>query len=52
MFALAALLSFVLALFKVVIGIDLVVLGFVLISLHLLFGSWPLTGSFPWRKTG
>lgn len=51
MFALGALICFILALFKVAIDIDLVVLGFALISLHLLFGSWPLTGSFPWRKT-
>ena len=46
-FALLALLCFVLALFDVTIGsIDLVVLGFCFIALHLLFGV-SLT---PWRK--
>lgn len=46
MFALIALICFILALFRVHIGtIDLVVLGFVFIALHLLFdfrpwGSW------------
>lgn len=39
MFALLALLCFVLALFDVALGsIDLVVLGFCFIALHLLFG--------------
>jgi hypothetical protein len=47
MFALLALLCFVLALFGVSIGtIDLVVLGLAFIALHLLIG-WGLT---PWRR--
>ena len=47
MFALLALLCFVLALFDVTIGsIDLGVLGFCFIALHLLFGL----GLTPWRK--
>lgn len=47
MFALLALLCFVLALFNVTIGtIDLVVLGLVFIAAHLLFGI-TLT---PWRR--
>lgn len=47
MFALLALLCFVLALFNVTIGtIDLVVLGFCFIALHLMFGL----GLTPWRR--
>jgi len=39
MFALVALICFILALFKVDIGsIDLVILGFCFIALHLMFG--------------
>jgi hypothetical protein len=39
MFALVALLCFILALFRVHLGsIDLVILGFCFISLHLMFG--------------
>jgi len=42
MFALLALICFVLALFHVHIGdVDLVILGFVFISAALLFGGWP-----------
>lgn len=40
MFALLALLCFVLALFSVTIGsIDLVILGFCFLTIHLLFGG-------------
>ncbi len=47
MAALAALICFILALFKVHIGtIDLVVLGLAFVALHLLLGAWP-----PWRRT-
>jgi hypothetical protein len=40
MFAIIALICFVLALFHVVLGsVDLVVLGFCFIALHLIFGA-------------
>lgn len=46
MFALVALITFILALFKVHIGsIDLVVLGFVFLAAHFVF-DWR-----PWRGT-
>jgi len=49
MFALVALICFILALFHVSLGsIDLTVLGFVFIALHLLFDFRPWTG---WRGT-
>lgn len=52
MFALLALLCFVLALFRVVLGsVDLVVLGFVFVALHLLVGAWPFAGTAPWART-
>jgi hypothetical protein len=45
-FALAALICFILALFHVTLGsLDLVVLGFVFVALHLLSG-WDI----PWRR--
>ena len=47
MFALCALISFVLALFDVELGsIDFVVLGFVFVAAHLLLGG----GWTPWRR--
>ena len=46
-FALLALICFVLALFGAHVGLDLVVLGLVFIAAHLLFGSW-----LPWRRGG
>lgn len=50
MFALVALLCFVLALFHVALGsIDLTVLGFCFVALHLMF-SIPVP--LPWRRTG
>ncbi|MGH3673650.1 MAG: hypothetical protein ACRDSH_23975 [Pseudonocardiaceae bacterium] len=49
MFALVALICFILALFGTPVGIDLVALGLVFVALHLLFGMWPLGGSPPWR---
>jgi hypothetical protein len=46
MFALTALIAFILALFEVHIGdVDLVILGLVFIAAHLLFGDWR-----PWRR--
>ena len=52
MFALLALLAFLLALFGAHIGsIDLVVLGFVFVAAHLLVGPWPFGGSLPWRRS-
>lgn len=50
MFALLALICFILALFGASTGIDLVVLGLVFVAAHLLFGAWPLGGwNPPWR---
>lgn len=51
MFALAALICFLLALFGAHVGtIDLVVLGFVFIAAHLLVGLWPFGAALPWRR--
>lgn len=41
MFALAALVCFLLALFGAHVGIDLVVLGLAFLAAHLLLGAWP-----------
>lgn len=50
MFAVAALLCFVLDLFHVALGsVDLAVLGFCFVALHLIFSAQL---SLPWRKTG
>jgi hypothetical protein len=52
MFALLALIAFVLALFRVAVeNVDLVVLGLAFVALHLLVGAWP-TGTtwFPWNR--
>jgi hypothetical protein len=50
MFALIALICFILALFKVDIGtINLVTLGFVFIALALMFPGW-LIGGAPFRR--
>jgi hypothetical protein len=50
-FALLALLTFVLALFGVALGsVNLVILGLVFISAHLLVGLWPLGAVGPWRR--
>ena len=49
MFALVALICFILALFRVELGrIDLVILGFVFIALHLMFSIGIPT---PWRRS-
>lgn len=46
MFAIVALICFILALFHVGLGsIDMVILGFCFVALHLAIG-WP----FPWRR--
>lgn len=50
MFALAALICFILALFGLAASIDLAVLGLAFISLHLLLGPWPFGGSTPWLR--
>ncbi len=50
MFAVLALLCFVLALFHVPLGaVDLVVLGLMFIALHLLFVGWTPWNN--WRRT-
>lgn len=45
MFALLALLCFVLALFGVPLGVNLMILGLAFIAAHLLIGDWR-----PWRR--
>jgi hypothetical protein len=51
MFAVVALIVFILALFKVAIGsIDLVVLGLALIAAHLAFGGYVTLDR--WRRPG
>lgn len=46
MFAIFALLAWVLALFHAHIGdVDLVILGLCFLALHLVVGAWP-----PWRR--
>jgi hypothetical protein len=46
MFALLALISFILALFDAPLGsLDMVTLGLVFVALHLLFGGWAPWGS-------
>lgn len=50
MFALLALIAFLLALFGAHVGsIDLVTLGLAFIAAHLLLGAWPF-GAAPWRR--
>lgn len=52
MFALLALIAFVLALFRVAIeNVDLVILGLAFVALHLLVGTWPFSGNPPWTRT-
>jgi hypothetical protein len=41
-FALLALVSFVLAVFRVVLPVDLIALGLAFVAAHLLMGDWPL----------
>jgi hypothetical protein len=51
MFAVLALIAFILALFRVHIGsIDLVILGFVFIAAHLMAGGWWPGGGPPWGR--
>jgi hypothetical protein len=45
LFAILAILCFLLAVFSAPVGIDLIALGLVFVAAHLLFGLWPL-GSF------
>lgn len=51
MFALLALICFILALFNAAFPVDLMTLGFVFVATHLLVGLWPL-GSVPWTIRG
>jgi len=51
MFAVAALVSFLLSLFGAKVGsLNLVTLGLAFIALHLLVGMWPLGWSPPWNR--
>jgi hypothetical protein len=50
MFALLALITFILALFKVTLGeLNLTILGLAFIATHLLLGAWPF-GTPPWQR--
>lgn len=50
MFALVALICFVLAVFSVSLGVNLVALGLAFLTLHLLVGGWPFAGGYPWAR--
>lgn len=50
MFALAALICFILALFDVTLEFSLVNLGLACIAAHLLVGLWPFAGAAPWVR--
>jgi hypothetical protein len=52
MFALLALICFILALFAASFPVDLLTLGWVFVAAHLLIGLWPLPGAAtpPWRR--
>jgi hypothetical protein len=47
MFALLAIVAFLLAVFEAPIGINLIALGLVFVAGHLLVGLWPLGGRLP-----
>jgi hypothetical protein len=42
--------AFILSLVGVVLGVNLVILGLVFVSAHLLVGLWPLGAVGPWRR--
>jgi hypothetical protein len=50
MFALAALICFVLVVFGVSAAFSLVALGLAFVALHLLVGVWPFAGGYPWSR--
>ncbi len=52
MFALLALICFVLWLFKASVSFNLEALGLAFVALHLLVGFWPLPGTYPWQRRG
>lgn len=50
MFALAALICFVLWLFHASVSFSLEALGLSFLALHLLLGFWPFAGGYPWAR--
>jgi len=51
MFALAAFIVFLLALFELPTSINLIALGLALVALHLMVGWWPVrAGVLPWHR--
>lgn len=50
MFALAALICFILVVFDVSAGFSILALGLAFIALHLLVNGWPFAGGIPWRR--
>ena len=49
MFAILAILCFLLVVFQAPVGIDLVALGLAFVAAQLLVGAWPLTGRWARR---
>lgn len=50
MFALAALICFILVVFGVSAPFNILALGLAFVALHLLVGSWPFGGGYPWAR--
>lgn len=50
MFALAALILFILAAVGLATTINLIAWGLAFVALHLLFGLWPVYGNAPWAR--
>lgn len=50
MFAILAVLCFLLVVFQAAVGVDLIALGLAFVAAHLLFGLWPLFGASPWQR--
>lgn len=48
MFALLALICFVLAVFEVALPVNLIALGLAFLTTHFLLGAWPFGGNPPW----
>jgi hypothetical protein len=50
MFALAALICFILAVFGVGGDFNIIALGLAFVAAHLLVGMWPFPGTYPWQR--
>lgn len=49
-FAIAAIVCFMLVVFEVDAGFSLLALGLAFVAVHLLVGFWPVAGTTPWRR--